>query len=232
MSSSTFLLLCCAAAGYYPLLMQLKKTAWLSMVSNDPKNKPPVVGGIFHCLVDIQLGLPSSSGGLPRYEALYMYLNQWPVYFMFLLRFVAIVLPSRLPQMLFSKLKNGSFGTQSEQDVVDLIISVPSLYMMCRIVKKTADPSIQENIDRLSDDDTPVWQFQVPKELPGVPFEGSIVHSDLTITFLEKERRIIRATHQGKDVNPKLSSNMLFSIVASTAADFSHVKSHVTAELS
>eukprot|EP00559_Dactyliosolen_fragilissimus_P005404 CAMPEP_0184867680 /NCGR_PEP_ID=MMETSP0580-20130426/27465_1 /TAXON_ID=1118495 /ORGANISM="Dactyliosolen fragilissimus" /LENGTH=424 /DNA_ID=CAMNT_0027368103 /DNA_START=236 /DNA_END=1510 /DNA_ORIENTATION=- len=232
MPSNTFLLLCCAAAGYYPLLMKLKKSAWLSMISNDPKNKPPIVGGIFHRLVDIQLGVPSSSGGLSRYEALYMYLNQWPVYFMFLLRFVAIVLPSRLPQMLFSKLKNGSYGTQSEQDVVDLIISVPSLYMTCKIVvKKTADPCIQENIDHLSDDDT-VWQFQLPKEVPGVPFEGSIVHSDLTIIFLQKERRIIRATHQGNDVNPKLSSNMLFSIVASTAVDFCHIKSHIMAELS
>ncbi len=234
MPPNTFLLFCCAAAGYYPLLMELKKTAWLSMISNDPKNKPPVVGGIFHRLVDIQLGVPSSSGGLSRYgEALYMYLNQWPVYFMFLLRFVAIVLPSRLPQMLFSKLKNGSYGTQSEEDVVDLIISVPSLYMMCKIVvKKTADHGIQENIDHLSSDDDTVWQFQLPKELPGVPFEGSIVHSDLTIAFLQKERRIIRATHQGNDVNPKLSSNMLFSIVASTAVDFSHIKSHIMAELS
>eukprot|EP00554_Chaetoceros_debilis_P002853 CAMPEP_0194091796 /NCGR_PEP_ID=MMETSP0149-20130528/44447_1 /TAXON_ID=122233 /ORGANISM="Chaetoceros debilis, Strain MM31A-1" /LENGTH=306 /DNA_ID=CAMNT_0038776513 /DNA_START=421 /DNA_END=1341 /DNA_ORIENTATION=- len=114
-----------------------------------------------------------------------------------------------------------------------MILSIPALYMMCKPVKRT-DPLIQNYCGDFhpSTEDDHIWLWEIPRELPAVPFDGNAVLKDLSIIFLEKERRVIRAIHQGKDIAPSSSSNMLFSIVAATLGYWSHFKSHLMAEIS
>ena len=211
--------------GYAALLRRFRKLSWLSMTSKDPKLHPPIVDGTFHRLQDIQVGVPSSSGGVTVDDGLYMALNQWPVYVVHLI-WALILLPSRITQMMLSKLTYGCYGIQSEQDVIGFILHVPCLYMMCKAIDK---PEVAGHF--VSGDDQ-LWHFETPKELTGEAFEGSIVLSDISIIFLQNERRIVRATHEGKDLDPKLSSNLLFSIVIATANTWSHFKSHLMAEKS
>jgi len=80
--------------------------------------------------------------------------------------------------------------------------------------------------------DDKMWLFEIPKTVPSDAFEGSVVLSDISILFLQNGRRIIRVTHEGKDLDPKSSSNMIFSIVTATTSNWSHIRSHVMAEMS
>jgi hypothetical protein len=208
--------------GYVLLLRKLRKLSWLSMISKKPRHS--VDNGKFYRLHDVKSGIPSSPP-VTAYDGLYMVLNQWPVYYLHLIR-VSILLPLRIAQMLLSKLKYGYYGIQSEQDVIDFILHVPSLYMMCNALDTS---KVAEYTDSLDDK---IWQFELPKDLPGEAYEGSVVLSDMSIIFLQNERRIICATHGGKDVDPNSSSNLLFSIIVAAANNWSHFKSHLMAETS
>eukprot|EP00978_Attheya_sp_CCMP212_P015736 scaffold40757_cov46-Attheya_sp.AAC.1 len=244
-AATTVIVVVLLLSGYVGLLRQLRKLSWLSMISKDPKSHPPVIDGKYHRLQDIQYDVPSSSGGVTATDGLYWQLNQYPVYLVHLIRLV-IILPSRMAQLLLSKLKYGRYGIQSEQDVVDLILGVPCLYMMCKAIHKTevnfGRHAVVNNTNNFntnanttsnnSGDDDKMWLFEIPKELPGDPFEGSIVLSNISILILQKERHIVCATYEGKDIDPKSFSNMLFSIVVATLNNWSHFKSHLMAETS
>ena len=205
---------------YVYFLKKLRKLSWLSSISDDPKvNKPPVVDGTYHLLQDVQSGGPSTSGGRSTNESVYMYLNQWPMYVVHCI-YTGVILPWCIARMLISKIKYGRYGVQRETDVVGLILSCPGLYMMCKAAGK-------EQQEQHPNDN--MWLFELPKDLPSEAYDRDLDFSDVSIIFLQNERRIISATYHGCNIDPKTCSNMLFTIVISCVNNWTHFKSETSA---
>ena len=74
-----------------------------------------------------------------------------------------------------------------------------------------------------------MWLFELPKDLPSEAYDRDLDFSDVSIIFLQNERRIISATYHGCNIDPKTCSNMLFTIVISCVNNWTHFKSETSA---
>ena len=226
-----FALLSCFYRG---LLMKLRKLAWINATSSDPEQHPSIDEERCHLLDDVKRGGLPSSGGPTSYEVIYWYLYQWPIYAISFARFVFVELPLHMPGMVLSKLNHGYYFAHSEQDIVDSILSIPSLYMMCEAIDQCvprrhfARRYYKENaIDQ-------AWLFVIPETLPGESTSEHIIHNDLSIVFLQNGRRLIHVKYQGKALDLALQSslNLIYSLTMSASNNWTHFKCHLMAELS
>lgn len=214
---------------YSELLKLFRKLSWIAFISAENNQAPNTKNqGVYHRLQDIQAGIPPTSGGRSTVESIYMILNQWPVYLLHFVYVVVIVFPKYFIRMIFSKLIYGRYGVQTEKDVVDLILSIPALYITCKLVSPKKYK--QKRGDGLKCDNA--WLFHIPKKLPSQAYHGDFTSNDVSIVFFQNERRIISAKHRGQTVDPKTEAQILFAAVISATNAWVHFKSHIMAEIS
>jgi hypothetical protein len=219
-----------SSSKYSILLKLLRKLSWASFISAKNTLEAPIKQGVFHRLQDVQAGALPTSGGRSTLEGIYMMLNQWPVYLLHLIYVMAIIFPKYFTRMIFSKIINGDYGVQTEEDVVDLILSTPAHYIMCKPVSAEQYTQKKRRTESLENDIA--WLFHIPKELPGQAYHGDLIFNDVSIVFLPTKRRIISAQYQRQTVDPKTEAQMLFAAVVSSSNSWIHFNSHIMAEIS
>jgi hypothetical protein len=199
----------------------------------------------------------ASDAVVGRFENLYFHFTFGIVYPILLTELLCFRLPLYLGRMAWAKYKHGHYASHSEQDVVDCLLTCPSLYIMCEAVDKetissiisshNASNSLESNdlLRQYLDDGDPAglgddqaWMFELPKELPGHALSGDLQIRHATIIFLQRHRRILFASHLGSalDINASTANstnlNLLFTLAQSTIITWVHVQTHMMCEMS
>ena len=239
------------AKVYERLCIHLKRQSWLELVSKYNGN-PKRVHGKHYRFKDIvnsrTTGESKTSTAVEqRCESLYFKLTFGVVYPVLLIRLACFQFPLYLGRMVWSKYTRGRYASHTERDIVDCLLSCPSLYMMCKAVDEETIVNIYRSHTSTSNDnklpgleDDQAWLFELPEDLPGDAFHGDLQIRHVTIVFLQHRRRILFASHLGVplDLNASAAAgssttlNLLFTIVASSIITWAHVKTHMMSEMS